>query len=203
MTILRLPEDLGGMLAADGSIDLALNEPGYGARVRKKQAWWGDADAEVVIGKQLNSFVDGHDGWHVLHSVRLNTLGVDLDAVVIGPAGVFIVQAVYTPEARVWAGGDAFIIEGRRTSTVVDARTTALAARALLELKLGTSVPVSAIIVPIGATHVDIPLMSDGVAVVEPDALTWWLGQLAAPWNSQVANDMYDVARQSSTWEAA
>lgn len=203
MTISSLPQDLRGMLASDGSIDLALNEPGYGSRVRQKQAWWGDNDAEVVIGRHLDSFVEGHEGWHVLHSVHLGTYGTDLDAVVIGPAGVFIVQAVYTPDARVWAGGDAFIVEGRRTSVVVDARTTALCARALLETKLGTSVPVSAIVVPIGASHVDIPLMSEGVAVVEPDALTWWLGQLAEPWNSQVAAEAFDVARRSSTWEAA
>ncbi|BBH17325.1 hypothetical protein Back2_16120 [Nocardioides baekrokdamisoli] len=203
MTILSFPHDLGGLLADDGSIDLALNEPGYGARVRKKQAWWGDTDDEMIIGRHLNTFADSHEGWHVLHSVHIPSMDVDLDAVVVGPAGVFIVQAVYTHDARVWAGGDAFIVEGRRRSTIVDARATALCARALMELKLGFNVPVSAIVVPVGASHVDIPLMSEGVAVVEPDALTWWLGQLASPWPSDVADSAYDIARRSSTWEAA
>jgi hypothetical protein len=203
MTILSFPHDLAGMLAADGSIDLALNQPGYGARVRRKQAWWGDSDEEMVIGRRLAAFVAEREGWHVLHSVELPSLDVDLDAVVVGPAGVFIVQAAYTPEARVWAGGDAFIVEGRRTSTIVDARMNALYARALLEAKLGFTVPVSAIVVPLGAAHVDVPLMSEGVAVVEPDALSWWLGQLADPWPQAVAESAYDVARRSSTWEAA
>lgn len=203
MTILSFPNDLGGMLAADGSIDLALNQPGYGSRVRRKQAWWGDADDELVIGRHLKDFADAHEGWHVLHSVHLSSLDEDLDAVVIGPAGVFIVQAAYVPDARVWAGGDAFIVEGRRTSVIVDARTNALCARALLELKLGSTVPVSSIIVPVGASQVDIPLMSEGVAVVEPDALTWWLGQLASPWGSDAADSTYEVARRSSTWVAA
>lgn len=203
MTILSFPHDLRGLLASDGSIDLAVNEPGYGARVRKKQAWWGQADDEMIIGQHLTTFVDSHEGWHVLHSIHLPSMDADLDAVVIGPAGVFIVQAVYTNDARVWAGGDSFIVEGRRTGTIVEARATALCARALLELKLGFNVPVSAIVVPVGASQVDIPLMSEGVAVVEPDALTWWLGQLASPWPSAVAESAFDVARRSSTWEAA
>jgi hypothetical protein len=203
MTILSFPHDLAGMLAADGSIDLALNQPGYGARVRRKQAWWADSDEELVIGRCLNAFVNNREGWHVLHSVELASLDVDLDAIVVGPAGVFVVQAAYTPEARVWAGGDAFIVEGRRTSTIIDARMNALYARALLEAKLGFAVPVSAIVVPLGASQVDVPLMSEGVAVVEPDALGWWLGQLADPWPCHIAESTYDVARRSSTWEAA
>lgn len=203
MTILSFPHDLRGMLAGDGSIDLALNEPGYGARVRKKQAWLGEADDEMILGQHLNTFANSHEGWHVLHSIHLPSMDVELDAVVVGPAGVFVVQAVYARDARVWAGGDAFIVDGRRQSTIVEARATALCARALMELKLGFNVPVSAIIVPVGASHVNIPLMSEGVAVVEPDALTWWLGQLAVPLNSDVAESAYDIARRSSTWEAA
>lgn len=203
MTILSFPHDLAGMLAADGSIDLALNQPGYGARVRRKQAWWGDSDEETVIGRRLEAFVADRDGWHVLHSVELPSLDVDLDAIVIGPAGVFVVQAAYTPGSRVWVGGDAFIVEGRRTSTVVDARMNALFTRSLLESKLGFKVPVSAIVVPVGASQVDVPLMSDGVAVLEPEALSWWLGQLADPWPCHIAESTYDVARRSSTWDAA
>lgn len=203
MTILSFPHDLRDMLAGDGSIDLALNEPGYGARVRKKQAWWGDADDEMILGQHLNTFANAHAGWHVLHSIHLPLMDVDVDAVVVGPAGMFVVQAVYARGGRIWAGGDALIVDGRRRSTIVEARATALCARALMELKLGFNVPVTAIIVPVGASHVDVPLMSEGVAVVEPDALTWWLGQSASPWKSDVAENAYDVARRSSTWEAA
>lgn len=203
MTILSFPHDLSGMLADDGSIDLALNEPGYGSRVRKKLAWWGEADDEMIIGRQLDTFVEGHQGWHVLHSIHLLSMEVDLDAVVIGPAGLFVVQAAYAHDARVWAGGDTFVVGGRRRSTIVDARAYALCARALVELRLGYHVPGRAIVVPVGASHVDVALMSDGVAVVEPDALTRWLSLLATPWTSDVADSAYDVARRSSTWEAA
>jgi hypothetical protein len=202
MTI-TCPEDIRQLLADDGSIDLALNQPGYGARVRLKQAWWGDEDDELVVGRHLEAFVDAHEGWHVLHSVRISSLDVDLDAVVIGPAGVFIVQAAYTPNARVWAGGDAFIVEGARRHTIVDARFAALRTQVALEKQLGCAVPVSAIVVPVGAAQVDIPLLSDGVAVVEPDALTWWLGQLASPWQAGNPADVFDIARRSSTWDAA
>lgn len=202
--ITTCPDDLCDLVAEDGSVDLALNEPGYGPRVRRKQAWWGDEDDELVIGRHLQTFVDAHDGWHVLHSVYIPSLDTDVDAIVCGPAGVIVVQAAYTPSARVCVVGDTLIVDGRCVSSIVGTRALAARTQQTLHRLLGGTVPVSALVVPVGAAQIDIALISDGVAVVEPSALTWWLNQLPpSTWSNHHAAMVFDLARRSSTWEAA
>src|SRR5438552_2467741 len=110
MTILSVPPDLRELVAADGSIDLALNEPGHGPRVRMKLAWWGDMDDELVIGNTLAPYVAAHEGWNILHSVYLASLDEDVDAMVIGPRGVLIFRAVYAYDAPVRVSGDVLTV---------------------------------------------------------------------------------------------
>lgn len=38
----------------------------------------------------------------------------DIDHVLVGPAGVFTVNAKHHPSASVWVGGDTFIVNGQR-----------------------------------------------------------------------------------------
>jgi len=131
-----------------GGTDLALNRPGRAARdqavahrraapVRTvvarvlgihtdERAWRIGADGEEAVAAPLGA------GWRVLHAVPVGERGSDIDHVVIGRAGVFIVNAKHRPRARVWVGGETFMVNGHRQPYVRNSRHEATRASRLL-----------------------------------------------------------------------
>jgi hypothetical protein len=66
-----------------------------------ERAWRIGADGEEAVAAQIAKL--GPE-WRVLHAVRVGERGSDIDHVVIGPAGVFTVNAKHHPNASVWVG---------------------------------------------------------------------------------------------------
>jgi len=123
----------------------------------------------------------GHE-WHVLHAVPMGTRGADIDHVVIGPAGVFTLNAIYRPEATVWVGGDTLTVNGRRQPYIPRARTEAHRASGILTAALGQTVPVFGIVALAGPTQLTIKQAGVDVAVVGRHQLADFLRTLPRTW---------------------
>ena len=200
MTTTHLPQDASVLMTADGSIDLALNRPGHGSRVRLRRAWWGPDDDELVVGGLLEEFVADNRDWHVLHSVYVDALGADIDHLLLGPAGAVVVRDAYVPDMRVWAGGESFVAEGRRMDHLRQTRTQERAVHRILGEALGFAVPVTGLVVPVGARDIVVGLPTPTLAVVAPRHITHWLGCTPHRWAPRHSAGAYEVARRASTW---
>lgn len=109
--------------------DLALHEPGASLRelaarrpglVVRLFAWlirrpvepdsWNIGIAgERIVGAELNRL--SRRGWYVLHSVPLPRIEADIDHLLIGPGGVFTVNAKNHRNRRIWVGDHAVRVD--------------------------------------------------------------------------------------------
>ncbi|WP_163998711.1 nuclease-related domain-containing protein [Pyxidicoccus caerfyrddinensis] len=80
-----------------------------------ERAWRLGADGEERVGGLLEQLRP--HGWHVEHDVRVGRRGANLDHLVIGPPGVFVVNTKALT-GKVWVGGDNVMVDGRRRDYV-------------------------------------------------------------------------------------
>ncbi len=85
----------------------------------EERAWRIGAVGEQAVAEQLSKL--GPE-WRVLHAVRVGERGSDIDHVLIGPPGVFTVNAKHHPSASVWVGGDTFMVNGQRMPYIRNSR---------------------------------------------------------------------------------
>lgn len=170
-----------------------------GARTEER-AWRIGADGEEAVAAQLLAL---GPGWGVLHAVRVGERGSDIDHIVVGPGGVFTINAKNHPTASIWVGGDTFMVNGQRVPYIRNSRHEAKRAARLLTEQAGFPVSVTGIIAVMGAqrgfTVREQP--TDGaVAVVTRRQISHHL--LAQPERLSLREAMaiFDVARRSTTW---
>jgi hypothetical protein len=141
-------------------------------------------------------------GWNVLHSVPVGTQGSDIDHVVIGPCGVFTVNAKHHPNGTVWVGGDTFFLNGKRYPYIRNARFEAQRASKMLSQLSGIPVAVTGVIAVVGADTLTLKSQpKDGIVhVVEERRLTEWLSKHGAILTPKDVSTLYHWARRSTTW---
>ncbi len=205
--------------------DLALNAPGQSAREQAlelraaapvrtfvarivgaktdERSWRIGADGEEDVARRLAQL--GPE-WLVLHAVPVGDREGDIDDVVIGPGGVFTINAKNHPQANVWVRGDTVKVNGTNQPYVRNSRHEARRAARLLSKVAGFDVDVRGIVAVLGAhrgfTVVEQP--PDGVvAVVTRRELAHHLGRLQPVLGAPSIARIYDVARRLSTWQPA
>ena len=203
--------------------DLGRNAPGQGARrqatelrdaapVRtlfarvvgaktSERAWRVGADGEEAVAYRLAKL--GPE-WHVLHAIPVGEKGSDIDHLVIGPAGVFTVNAKHHPHANVWVRGDTVKVNGTNLPYVRNSRHEARRAARLLSAAAQFDVEVVGIIAVMGA-HQGFAVKeqpADGaVAVVTRKEIANYLGRLPARLGEPSISRIHSVARHLATWQ--
>ncbi|MGN6780051.1 MAG: nuclease-related domain-containing protein, partial [Marmoricola sp.] len=129
--------------------------------------------------------------------------GSDIDHVVIGPVGVFTVNAKHHPKTSVWGGGDTFMVNGQRVPYVRNSRHEAKRAGRLLSEQSGFPVAVLGVIAVMGA-HKGFKIKKqpeDGaVVIVQRRRIAQYVQGLPRRMTEQEIEAIYDVARRSTTW---
>lgn len=199
-------------------VDLALNSPGDAARARAvelrqaapirtglarifgvhtdERAWRIGADGEESVARELSKL---GEEWRSLHAVPVGRQGSDIDHVLIGPGGVFTINAKHHPGARVWVGGDTIIVGRSRVPYVRNARFEASRGSKLLSSAVGRRVRVTGIVALI-CKEVTIKTEPADVLVIGRRSLRQWLGRLGSTLDPEQTEVIYEYARRSTTW---
>lgn len=200
--------------------DLALNLPGETARAQVLQrrqaapvrtalaralrvptderAWRLDADGEAKVAAMLAQL---DPRWRVLHAIPVGERRGEIDHVVIGPTGVYILSARHHPGASVLVAGDLFMVDGRRHTYTDLARRQALDATARLTAACGFSVHATAVVVPVGADQFLVKRQPLGVGVVPRARVNRWLNEQTATLSPSDVAAIYAAARRSDVWQ--
>lgn len=203
-------------------LDLATNRPGEGVRdlaesayaaapvrstlgrllgVRTEETSWRlGAKGEEKVGAQLAKLERRDPRWRSLHAIPVGTRGSDIDHVVIGPGGVFTVNAKHHPGKKIWVGGNTFLVDGFQQPYVRNARFEAARAADLLARACGHPVAVQGLIVPVNAADVTVKSQPTDVHVVPRMQLVRWLRRLGPSLDDDQVSALHDVARRSTTW---
>jgi hypothetical protein len=165
-----------------------------------KRAWRLGAVGEKRVGRQLECLMRGDPRWRCLHAVPVGRRGADIDHLVIGPGGVFTLNAKHHPGARLWVGGDTFMVNGVRQPYVRNSRHEADRASRLLSSSIGHPIAVTGVVVPVGAQDVRIKEPPKDVAVVPGRQLRRWFSHQPQALPVAIIDTLFEQARQSTTW---
>jgi hypothetical protein len=192
-------------------VDLATNRPGAEAREQAvaareaapvktvfarvlgvhtdERAWRIGADGEEKVAAQLDKVARKDPRWRFLHAVPVGNRGSDLDHLIIGPGGVFTVNAKHHPKGKIWVGGDTVMVNGTKVPYVRNARHEADRAAKLLTA-----------VVTVGAEDVTIKSQPNGVHVTWRRNLAKWLLRHGDIHTNHALEAIYGAARRSTTW---
>jgi hypothetical protein len=203
-------------------VDLSLNRAGAMARERAhalkqaapvrtflarvlgvrndERAWRIGADGEEKVASQLEKVLRKDPRWRILHAVPVGERGSDIDHVVIGPGGVFTINAKHHPGAKIWVGGDTFMVNGHRQPYIHNSRHEAKRAARLLSASCGFPVEVAGVVVPVRAADVAVKKAPDDVFVVPRAQVARWLRRRPEVLRPDAIETIFAAARHSTTW---
>jgi hypothetical protein len=171
--------------------------PPVGALPRqlRRQANRPGAASTVAAG-----LADLRGGWRVVDSLPIGERGGDVEHLLIGPPGVFVLSSKHHPDANVWVAGNVARLNSRIVHWLRDARHEARRAATLLGRASGRPVRVEPIVVVVGARRLEIREHPPGVAVLAHHALGAYLGRL--PWvlSPYVIGQIHAAAARPDTW---
>lgn len=173
-----------------------------GVRTRD-HAWRVGAAGEKAVGKKLDKLARA--GWRVLHGVELGG-GGDIDHLVIGKFGVFVVNTKHHRGGRVKVGRGGVTVGRHEQAYVGKAHVEADRVRRALVAELGRPVHVAPIVVVHGHRKLSgwIRRQPYGVQFVPSWVVRWWF-RLPGRTNLSPGeiDALYETARQSATWSSA
>jgi hypothetical protein len=165
-----------------------------------ERAWRLGAEGEVLVAAQLLKLGKRDSRWHVLHSLPVGDNGADIDHLVIGPGGVFALNAKHHPRARIWVGGDVLMVNGSRQPYVRNSRHEVARAGRLLTAACGFPVTVTGVVVPVNADDITIKRSPGDVHVVNRRRLRRWLRRQPEVLDGATADAIFGQARRATTW---
>lgn len=202
--------------------DLALRRPGHAAREQAlalrraapvrtalarllgvhtdERAWRIGADGEVKVATRLARLVAKDPRWHVLHAVPVGAGDSDIDHVVIGPAGVLTLNTKHHPGSRVWVAGRMLMVNGQKRPYLRNSAHESARAARLLTAVCGEPVPVTGVVVLVGARSITFRSAPDGAHVVGRRALVPWLRRQPEVLDDAAVARVLAAARRPSTW---
>jgi nuclease-like protein len=199
--------------------DLAVNAPGQGvaaearaARTRypvrmllarvlgvhtDERAWRVGAKGEQLVGRQLATL---GTRWKVVHSIPIGQNGTDIDHLVIGPAGVYCINAKHHPGKRVWVAKDVFMVNGHRQPYIHASRHEAAKVGKLLTNHTGHFVQCVGVIVVVRADDLNVKEAPRDVHVIGRRQVVRWLRRRPEVLSDIEVQAIFESARQSTTW---
>jgi hypothetical protein len=161
------------------------------------EGWRKGLAGEQMVAAELEPLTDG--GWRVLHSIPLPR-GVDIDHLLVGPGGVFTVNAKYHRGSRIWVGDEAVTIGGRPYPYTRKSRAEARRASAALSRACGFSVAVAGVLAFVEAdTLTVVPTLKD-VYATHHNLLGDVFAGASGVWQPEHIETIYTSARDRRTW---
>jgi hypothetical protein len=165
-----------------------------------ERAWRVGADGEELVAAQLQRLAKKDPRWRFLHAIPVGDKGSDIDHLVVGPGGVFTLNAKHHRGGRVWVRGDMFMVNGQRLPYIRNSRHEAARASRLLTAVCGMPVDVHGVVVPVGADSLKIKDGPPDVSIVNRMALRDWLRRRVTSLSDEQTAAIFEVARRSTTW---
>lgn len=169
----------------------------------EERAWRIGADGEEMVAAQLHRLAKKDPRWRFLHAIPIGENGSDIDHVVIGPGGVYTLNAKHHPRSSVWVGGNTFLVNGQKQPYVRNSRHEAARVSRLLSDACGFPVPVVGLVVPVGANSLKIKQPPEDVKIVNRMALRDWFRQRPTILDDERVCAIFEAARRSTTWVSA
>ncbi|MCP2637650.1 NERD domain-containing protein [Microbacterium sp. HD4P20] len=166
----------------------------------ESRPWYVGALGELDVARRLEML--GPD-WTVLHAVPIGTRGSDIDHVIVGSAGVFTINTKFHEDAKVWVGSRRLLVNGQRKDHLRNARYEADRVRRLLTTATGEDLPVSGLVVIVGAKEITVREQPADVRVLRATDLVRWLRRQKRRLEPEQIEKIAAIMSRRDTWTAA
>jgi len=164
----------------------------------ESRVWYEAAVSEIEVGDALARL---GDDWVVLHALPVGAGTIDIDHVVIGPGGVFIINTKNHPGQTVWASQRAFLVSGIRHPYIRNMEYEMGRVERLLSSAAGVSVEVSGILAIVAAKSITVREKHRDVTVLSTASLVQWLLERAVVLGPAEIAAIGDSAELAATWQ--
>ena len=161
-----------------------------------ERAWRKGANGERMTAWWLGRLPEG---WHLFNDVPIGERGTNIDHVLVGPAGVFTVNAKNLT-GKIWVGSRAILHNGHKTSYLPNALAEARRASRLLAKALDRPIDVYPILAVL-ADDWTIKEKPTDVLVGPPRAVKDWLVRRPATLSSADVIAISAAVARPSTWQ--
>jgi hypothetical protein len=158
---------------------------------------YNDAIGAFATAAQLDQL---SDDWTVLNSVPLGSGESELDHIVIGPGGVFVLATRNYRGRKVRAGGNILAVDGHKTDEIRALRYAERRATDVLRQALGAHVPISPVIVVADCASLTIEAKAPAVPVLNLDRIPRWFHNRDRVLSATAVTRIVEVAQRDSTW---
>jgi hypothetical protein len=154
---------------------------------------------EIEVGESLDRL--GPE-WTVLHALPVDSGIADIDHLVVGPAGVFVVATKNHSGQNVWASQRTLMVGGLRQPHIRNMEYEMGRAERFLTAATGGSVEVSGILAVVAAKSLVVREKHRDVAVLAAGHLIAWLQRHRRVLSPAQISHISTAASLASTWDA-
>ncbi len=155
---------------------------------------------EIEVGEALDRL--GPE-WSVLHAVPVESGASDIDHLVIGPAGVFVVATKNHSGLNVWASQRTLMVAGVRQPHIRNMEYEMGRAERSLSAASGSPVEVSGILAMVAAKSVVVREKHRDVAVLAASSIVGWLLRRKRVLSPAEVSHISTAASLASTWDTS
>ncbi|GEM_PF-1490595 len=138
--------------------------------------------------------------WGFLQSVHSSGQRAELEHWVIGPGGVYLLNAKHHPGSRLYVAGDNFLVDGKDAPYVPQIRDEAGRGSESLTRSTTFDLEVMGVIVPINDRKLTVDEQPYAVEVLEHASVAEWLLNRPEDLGAWQIRDAFEAARQSHSW---
>ncbi|NLH70721.1 MAG: NERD domain-containing protein [Brooklawnia sp.] len=158
-------------------------------------------DPDALLAAELIRLAGLDPRWGFLQSARLVDGGSELDHWVIGPGGIYLLNAKHLPGSRLRVVGDRFTVDGQEQPYVSEIRGEARRSADRFSMTARWDVSVTGVIVPVNDRRLVIEHFPDGVAVVDQLDVANWLVNRPEQLSKRQILAAFGAARESTIWK--
>jgi len=160
------------------------------------EPWFSGALGEREVGTALGRLPQG---WTAFHAVPVGSGAADVDHLVVGPGGVFVVNTKRHPGARLAIYERSILVDGAKKPYLRNADLEASRVRGLL-LRAGIDAPVRPVIAVVGAKELKTYHRPLRATVVRAEQLVRWLGRRPAVLDADTVSRAAALFDDPATW---
>lgn len=161
------------------------------------RSWYLGALGELEVARELERL--GED-WCVIHAVPVGTAGSDIDHLVIGPGGVFTINAKYHEGKKLWVGSRRLLVNGQRTDHLRNAAYESKRVAKILSRATGRAVSATSVIAVVAAQRITVREKPSDVVVMSSPQLPRWFQRRPAVLSSEQVTELRSAALNLATW---
>ena len=157
-------------------------------------------DADELLASELVRLAALDPRWGFLQMSRTASGVVVPQHMVVGPGGVFLLNAKNHPGAKLFVEGDVFRVNGQDRPYISTSRQNASRAMDLMSRDSGFDLGVTGVIVPVKDRRLVIQQAPDDVAVIERNGLAEWLLNKPEELSEHRVITSYTIASEVTGW---